>query len=507
MPVKCGRITFIGAGPGSPDLLTLRAVEWLRRADAVVADPSVNPVLMNHCRPSARIFWTGRPGCRGVQVRRLLRKLAGRGLTVARLKNGDAFLFGRGADEADDLIARGIPVEMVPGVPSVSAVPVLAGIPLTHPECTSTVTIVAADRTGENTFNGGRRKIRWEKIPPDGTLVILMGLSRLEGIVKGLLKRHWFPRTSVAVVSRGGTAEQRVVRGDLTDIVRKVREEGLTPPAVIVVGETAGLRVKSPLPLRGRTVLVTRPEGQSAGLSKKIASLGAIVMEDAAVEIRPLPFHSQGIRVLRAVPSYDWLIFTSVNGVTCFSEWWRFRTKTDGRDRWPRGPRVCAIGPKTAAEIRRQGGRVDRIAPEYVSQTIAGSLGNIRGKKILIPRALTAPHHLPSDLKKRGARVTVWPLYDTVHLKLSPKRKRDVLGGRVDIVTFTSSSTVHAFVENFSSTERKTVFQKITAASIGPVTTETLSGYGVPRLIQAAEPTAESLAETLGGYYQSRYGN
>jgi uroporphyrinogen III methyltransferase / synthase len=516
-----GMVYLVGAGPGRPDLITLRGAECLARADAVMVDALVDRRLLEHCRPDAVILNAGKRGhgrvlMRQPAINRLLARLARSGKIVVRLKGGDPYFFGRGGEEAAYLRAANVPFEVVPGVSSVNAVPAYAGIPLTHRQYTSMVTIVTGHSGAED--GAGEEKpardrwlapgVDWKNLSPGQTLVILMGLSRLPVLVGRLLAAGWPMKTPAAVIQWGTFPFQRSVEGTLEDIAFRARAAGLGSPAVIVAGPVVTLRDAlnwyERLPLFGRTILVTRTRTQASEFARLLETRGAHVLESPAIRVRELPLTRLGRGFLKRLASdgpksYDGVFFSSANAVRAFLKHWsRIRRP------WPRSAAVYAVGPKTAEALVAAGLPVHGIAREFVAESLAALAGEVGGKRYLFPRAEEGRDVLLQALNQRDASVDLWPLYRTLPENLSPDVRKKLLNSEIDCVTFTSSSTVTSLFRQIPRARRKKIFQKTVAASIGPITAQTLRALGVNPVIQAPRSTTEDLAEAVTRYFQGR---
>lgn len=503
-----GVVYLVGAGPGDPGLLTVRGLELLSRCDAVVYDALVDRRLLDCAKPGTELFDGGKRGggsggSRGAwlqdRINRLLLKLVRQGKRVVRLKGGDPFLLARGGEEAEYLARHKVRFEVVPGVTSITAVPAYAGIPLTHRGYSSMVTMVTG-RRGEEA--GGSPGVEWEKISQRGTLVILMGAHEITAIAHRLTNLGWKGTTPIAAVQWGTTPRQKVFRGVLNDFV-KGNPPQVAPPAVIVVGKVVSLaghldwlRFKS---LFGRSIVVTRAKEQAFTLCQDLREAGAEVLEVPVIETRPFedPLSETILERLGSVngdgPAYDWLVFTSPNGVRYFSEMLKRRGLS-----FPRmAPRVCAIGPVTAEAVREAGIPLARVAPEFTTSAIPKTLGNVKGRRILLARVRGASPELNQALAKKGARIETLSTYETVPTKRIPTALRQRILSGVDWITFTSSSTVHFFMRMFTPKERRKIFDVVRAASIGPVTSAMLREYGVAPAVQAKHYTAEGLAKVI----------
>ncbi|NIQ04039.1 MAG: uroporphyrinogen-III C-methyltransferase, partial [Nitrospinaceae bacterium] len=447
---KSGKVILIGAGPGDPGLLTLRGREWLERADVIVYDYLANADLLRFAREGAEIVYAGKKEGHATlsqkEINALLIERARRGQTVARLKGGDPFIFGRGGEETEACTAADIPFIVVPGVSSPIGVSAYAGIPLTHRDYSSTVSII----TGSNEKGKEDIHIDWEKIASrSGTLVFLMGARKLQRISENLMKYGKDPETPIAVIQWGSTFRQRTWTGTLSTIVDIAARENIKPPALTIVGEVVNLKPHTDwyetLPLFGKTIVITRPQEQSEAFMHGLLERGAEPFLFPVIETVPPEDWSPLDAAVGKLESYDGLIFTSVNGVRFFMR----RLHELGKDiRELKGLRLYAIGSKTEKEVNALGIRVDVVPESYVAESLIESLGreDIQGKTFLLPRATVARETLPDELRQRGAVIDVAPAYRTVRPDTdSAELKRRLQEGRIDAVTFTSSSTVTHF--------------------------------------------------------------
>ncbi|MDE0013205.1 MAG: uroporphyrinogen-III C-methyltransferase [Candidatus Poribacteria bacterium] len=495
-----GIVYIVGAGPGDRKLITLKGVECLQRADVVVYDLLLNDALLEHCpahtekirAPDPRIRTT-----RQAELNQLLVEHAKAGKIVVRLKGGDPYIFGRGGEEAVALTEASIPFEIVPGITSAIAASAYAGIPVTHRNYASSVAFVtghsAALRPGSN--------INWEGLATAvDTLVVYMGVAHLRQIAKRLMAHGRDPQTPVSLVRVGTTPQQQVVQGTLEDIVRKVAAAQLKSPAVIVIGEVNRLRQQlqwfDTKPLFGKRILVTRARAQASGFADLLEARGAQVIQFPTIEIQPINVNSAYIN---SVSEYDWIVFTSINAVEIFYE----RLRENGKDVRAFGTsKICAVGPKTVEVLNRIGIQPDFVPSHSRGSTIAAEIGDVRDKKILLPRAKIATADLPNGLSEKGALVDDVPLYDTVKVASGGDKRRDeieadLLDGGIDFVAFTSSSTVTNFLEMFSSHAPAVLLADVKVAVIGPTTQKTAVGYGVQVDVIAKNASVESLVEAI----------
>jgi uroporphyrinogen III methyltransferase / synthase len=501
--IKKGKVYIIGAGPGDAGLITFKGIDCLRVADVVVYDHLVNKELLKYARNNARLIYAGKQGVTHTlsqwQINDLLVKEAKAGNIIARLKGGDPFIFGRGGEETEKLAASGVPFEVVPGVTSAIAVPAYAGIPLTHRGLTSTVAFV----TGHEDPTKEKSDIDWQALARIGTLVFLMGVKNIGKIVKELTRNGKPPETPAALIRWGTTPRQEILTGTLANISALASKRKFAPPAILVVGKVVDLHdtlswfeQKS---LFGRGIVITRPEKQDDDLVHLLTREGANPIHFPTIKIvPPLDWHDLDAAI-KNLEDYDWLIFTSANGVAFFFER-LFAKKKDIRDL--KGIKICCIGPATAQQVESKGIRVDLVPEKFISEGILESFSgiNLRGKKILIARAAKARDVLPAGLKKLGAKVNVVTAYVTVN---SGKKKKELetlfKENQVDVITFTSSSTVNNFVKimgrNFS------LPKGVKIACIGPVTAATAARAGFSVDIHQEEYTMEGLVQALIDYF------
>lgn len=502
--MSAGRVYLVGAGPGDPGLLTLRGRQCIEEADVVIHDDLVDPRLLRFVQSGAEVFAMGKRGDSSVRDRQqnaineaMIRE-ARAGRVVVRLKGGDPFLFGRGGEEATALADAEIPFEVVPGVSSAVAVPAYAGIPLSQRGLNSSVTVVTGHEAP-----GLRRHLDWDALARMETLVFLMGLRTLRAIAGRLIAAGKSPETPAACVRNGTRPDQRVVTGTLGDLADKVERAGLTPPAVIVIGDVVKLRDRlawfEKRPLLGRRIIVTRAREQSFSFVERLECLGAETLECPTIEIRP-PYDLTDLdRVLAELPSFDWVIFTSQNGVTVFFDR-LIRGNGDVRDLGT--ARLGAIGPATAEALRERGLRVDVVPGEFRAEDLARHLGSeVRGKRVLLPRAAGARDVLPRVLTDAGAEVVEIITYRSVRpVALSEAARYALANGRVDVITFTSSSTVRHFVELLADAGGLEI-GGARIACIGPVTSETARSLGLRVDIEARAYTTEGLVTALVDYF------
>ncbi|HDI78257.1 MAG TPA: uroporphyrinogen-III C-methyltransferase, partial [Desulfobacteraceae bacterium] len=352
-----GKVILIGAGPGDPGLITLKALKAIREADVIIYDNLSNRDLLGNAKAGAEIIYAGKEAGRHTmkqkKINNLMIEKANSGLMVVRLKGGDPFIFGRGGEEAEALSKAGIEFEIISGISSAIAVPAYAGIPLTHREYASTVTFI----TGHEDPKKDHSMISWQALAKSsGTLVFLMGVGRLKEICQRLIKEGMSADTPTALIEKGTLPEQRCVAGSLKDISRKAETSNIRPPAIVIIGDVVRLRNKirwfENRPLFGKTILVTRPKGQIEGLATPLEELGAKCIRFPLIEIRPIDRWEGLDRIIRRIDRYNWIIFTSVNGVKIFFD----RLYYNGFDiRELSDAKIAAIGPATAKGLRDVG--------------------------------------------------------------------------------------------------------------------------------------------------------
>ena len=490
-----GIVYIVGAGPGDRKLITLKGVECLQRADVVIYDLLLNDALLEYCPPHTEKIQAPDPRFRATrqdELNHLLVEHAKAGKIVVRLKGGDPYIFGRGGEEAVVLTEAGIPFEIVPGITSAIAASAYAGIPVTHRDYASSVAFV----TGHSAALRPDSNINWAQLATAvDTLVVYMGVAHLRQITERLIAHGRDPQTPVSLVRVGTTPQQHVVQGTLTDIVQKVEAAELRSPAVIVVGAVNGLREQlrwfDTKPLFGKRILVTRARAQASEFADLLEANGAAVIQFPTIRIQPI----ENVDI-SAPDKYDWVIFTSVNAVEIFYE----RLRKKGWDvRAFGGSKICAVGPKTIETLNDIGILPDFVPTHSRGGAIAAEIGDVNGKKILLPRAKIATADLPNGLRERGAHVDDVPLYDTVKVASENREtiEIDLLEGRIDFVTFTSSSTVTNFLEMFPAHIPTALLANVKVAVIGSTTQKTAVKCGVHVDVVAKEASIESLAEAI----------
>jgi uroporphyrinogen III methyltransferase/synthase len=498
-----GIVYLVGAGPGDAGLLTLRGAELLRRADVVIYDMLVNPDLLRLASPTAELISRGSRGTEGAlsqdDLNSLIVAKAKEGKCVVRLKGGDPYIFGRGAEEAEELVAAKIPFEVVPGVSSIIAAPNYAGIPLTHREYVSTFTVL----TGHEDPDKETSDLDFEQIAKiPGTKVILMGLKRLKELTETLISKGMSKDTPVAMVRWGTRGNQQSVEGTLGTIVKIAAEKNITAPAITIIGNVVKLRPKlnwfEQRPLFGKRVVVTRTREQASQLSQKLAEAGADVLEIPTIKVADTDRKQDIVDALLELNSYDWLVFTSPNGVTSFFDLF-FRRFQDLRDIG--GVKIAAIGPATAAKIKELHLQVDLMPDEALGSKIADAMNkyeSVENLKICLLRAQVANKELPDALEELGAIVDDIAIYKTIgETEDLTGSAAKLLEGGADWITFTSASTVEHFHARFDLPKLLKQFSDIRLATIGPETSKALSALKLEPTIEAKEHTIDGLVAAL----------
>ena len=489
---ECGTVYLVGAGPGDPDLLTLRGRELLESADLILYDNLTSPEVLAFARPGAECRYVGKKRAVHVlgqaEINALMVAAARAGKRVVRLKGGDPYVFGRGGEEAAALFRADVPFEVVPGVTSALGAAAYAGMPLTHRDHTQSVTML----TGHDVD-----MIDWKALAGRQTLVVFMGLMSFGEIAERLIAAGRDASTPAAALRWVTKGDQTVLAGTLETLPEKIRCHQLKPPALVVIGEIVGLRQDldwfGRLPLQGNSVVVTRPAAQAGPLCHRLRRLGARVVAIPVIAFEPPAAWRSADRSIRDLEGYDWIVFTSVNGVDRFIQ----RLEARGRDLRDLPPRICAIGPATANRVRGLHLRVDLVPDEFVAESLVESFREVRlsGRRVLIPRAQQAREVLPRQLAAMGAEVEVVPVYRTV----VPDGAREAVAAvwsarkQPDWVTATSSSTVR----NLARLVPADLLSRTKIASIGPVTSAAAREIGLPVAAEASPYTAAGLVRAM----------
>lgn len=503
---RSGKVYLVGAGPGDPGLITVRGKYLLEKAEVLVYDYLASKKLLKHVPKDATLIYAGKRGNvkhthTQEEINQMLVDHAKSGKVVVRLKGGDPFIFGRGGEEVQELYKAGVPFEVVPGVTSATAAATYAGIPITHRDHTASVAFLTGheDPTKENS------NIDWSKLATGaGTLVVYMGIKNLPIIVENLIKHGRDPKTPVAVVRWASTPEQRSVVGTLDTIADVVKDAGITPPSLIIVGEVVSLKETvdwyEKRPLFGRKIIVTRTREQASELMAGLEEAGANCLEYSTINIEPVEDYGVLDGELERLNEYHWILFTSLNGVKYFFER-LFAKGMDARDL--KGPDIGVVGKSTADFLLQYGLNADLIPSVFTGEGLAESLldQGIEGRNILIPRAQQAREILPETLRGAGAQVTVAPVYQNVPPAGRKEALREELeAGGVDMITFTSSSTVRNFltmVDAENQEELLSLLDGVKIAAIGPITAKTVTDNGLKVDIQPEEYTIPAMVHAI----------
>ena len=498
-----GIVYLVGAGPGDSGLITVRGIERLQIADVVVYDRLINGELLGHAPKHADLIDVGKiPGSNKnsqEKINDLIVQKASEGSTVVRLKGGDPFVFGRGAEEVQALAKASVPFEVVPGITSALAVPAYAGIPMTRRGVSSSITIV----TGTEGLEKPSREVPWEVLAKtQGTLSILMGWEHLSSISSALQKGGRSADTPAAVIQWGTFDRQRTVIGTLSNIAERAEQHGFSSPVVIVIGEVVRHREESQWfdnrPLFGKRILVTRSRTQASSLSKLLHSNGAHPLEMPTIEIQMLSAHTAVDEALRHLADYHWVVFTSTNAVDAVWD----RIQALGNDaRAFHGNKIAAVGSATGEYLGKHGLVPDLVASESVSESLLAGFEKqgVKGQRVLLPGAENRRRRLPCGLKQLGAEVHELTLYRTV-LPVSVKQRLDrILDRGVDVITFTSSSTVQNFVSLLDGDLQR--LNNIPLACIGPVTKETAENLGLNVDILAVKANIDGLVTAIKAHF------
>ena len=502
-----GKVYLIGAGPGDPGLITVKGLRSLEEADVVVYDRLIGSGLLEKSREGAELVYVGKgPDSRAMEqddINTCLVDRANKGKIVARLKGGDPFIFGRGGEEAQALAQAGVPFEVVPGVTSAIAAPAYAGIPLTHRDIASSFTVV----TGSEDPSKADTSVQWDRLAhAGGTLVVLMGWAALEGIIGRLLREGMAPTTPVALVQWGTEPHQVTVTGNLENILEKASEAGLSPPVVVIVGDVVDLRKEirwfDIRPLTGIKVLVTRSRDQASVLSEMLRQEGAEAIEVPTIRIVPIEDHTRLDGAISSLGKYGWVIFTSANGVDAFFE----RVHAMGKDaRALGGLKVGVIGPATAKALALRGISADLLPSEFASEALVRALEehDLKDTGVLLPRADIAGDELTEGLTGMGARVDSIAAYRTVPVPESKELARTLLeSGSIDLVTFTSSSTVGNLLGLLDGDSY--LLNGVQIACIGPVTAKAVEKAGLGVSVMAQEYTVPGLVGAVKAHFETK---
>jgi len=486
------KVYLVGAGPGDPDLITWKGRKLLAVADSVLYDHLANEHLLELTRKDCERIYVGKKKAVRAypqeEICAMMIERARRGLTVVRLKGGDPFIFGRGGEELEALVDAGIQFEVVPGVTSPLGIAAYSGVPLTHRAHTKLVTFV----TGHDVAG-----IDWSKAGQSETLVIFMGIASIREIAREIMKHGRAADTPAIAVRWGTRPDQETVSGTLATIADRIDHAQLKPPATVIIGEVVALHDRfnwfEKLPLFGQKIVVTRAPNQASEFSERLRGLGADAIELPVISIQPPEDPAPLDQAIGNLASYDWLIFTSVNGVRFFTE----RLDHSAHDLRSLKARICAIGPATRRAVEDLHLKVDLMPEEYVAESLLKAFAGekIAGQRILLPRAAVARDLIPKELTKLGAQVDVVEAYRNMTPEDAVSRAREIFAAskKPDWVTFTSSSTVN----NLLAAAGREALEGVRIASIGPVTSETARAQGLKVDVEAKQYTLDGLIRAL----------
>ncbi len=506
-----GKVYLVGVGPGDIGLLTVKGLRCLQKAEVVVYDFHLNAQILNYVNHDAEFIYAGKRGGRHTrtqdEINDILVQKAKEGKLICRLKGGDPFVFGRGGEEAEVLSKEGIEFEVVPGVSSSIAAPAYSGIPLTHRLYSSSFAVIP----GYEDITKKESAIEWAKLATGaGTLVFLMAVKNVDLITQKLIENGRSPDTPVAVIRWGTRPDQKTIVGTLKNIAELVKEKDIKPPAVMVVGDVVRLRESlqwyEKKPMFGHRILVTREHLEGF---EPLEELGAEIIEFPTIEIVPPESYDELDKSIDKIETYDWLIFTSRNGVNYFFK--RFFEKArDIRDL--KGIKICAIGTKTAKEIKKYGIKINLIPEEFHAEGLIEAFspplnpplakggiegGVLKGIRFLLPRAESAREVFPEKVRELGGELDVPVAYRTRKPESRGKRLRRFLKeGRISLATFTSAATFNNFREIMGK-DADELLKGVAVAVIGPVTAKAVENAGLHVDIMPEEATIEAMVEEI----------
>ncbi|MEA2163254.1 MAG: uroporphyrinogen methyltransferase / synthase [Thermoanaerobaculia bacterium] len=481
-----GKVFLVGAGPGDPSLLTLRAAELIASADFIAIDALVSTEIASRVSPNAEAVYVGKRAAAHTlpqeQINQLLIDEARKGKKVVRLKGGDPFVFGRGGEEAEELVTAGVAFEIVPGISSAIAGPAYAGIPVTHRSFATSLTLVTGHEADSSTG------IKWGALAQlDGTIVFMMGFANLGTIVAKLIEHGMTPDRPIAVISKATTLEQRTITGTLATIEAKLAGANLPTPALIVVGEVVTLHDTinwfETKPLFGKRIVVTRAREQASDLKRLFQESGATVIEFPTIAIEPPESFESLDFAIEA--RFDWIVFTSTNGVAAFFD----RLFAKGRDvRSLAGARIACVGETTAAALRHRGIAPDLKPEKFMSSALIPLFANdLHGTRMAIVRAAEGREEFVEEMRRRGADVHLATAYRTVPVAGNAEELHDI-----DVITFTSASTVDNFFDATNVDLKGALL-----ASIGPTTSEAIRRHGRQPDIESTTAGIQALHDAV----------
>ncbi len=503
--MKAGLVYLVGAGPGDPQLLTLKAKSLIERADCLVYDALVAPSIVGFARPDCERIFVGKRADNHAlpqeEINQLLVSCASKHRVTVRLKGGDPYVFGRGGEEALHLRAANVRFQMVPGISSALAVPAYAGIPVTQRGmCTQLSIFTGHEMDGKSADSNANLNLN-NIAQAQGTKIMLMGMKKLDSIIEALIAEGQDPATPAALIQWGCTTRQRKLLTTVGELCEQAKAQGFAAPAILVIGEVASLSDKldwwGNMPMHGQRVIVTRTREQASALSRSLGDLGAEVLELPMIRISPPSDRHGFAESVVDAPRYDWLVFSSPNGVKKFFQAF-FAVYEDIREIG--GARIAAVGPGTAAELKKFGLMVDVMPQKAVAEELVAEFdrkseefGGIEHSSMLWVHGEQARNYIYRELMKRKAIVDECIAYQTVAETEDPTGVRPLIESEgADWITFTSASTVHHWMKMGIK-----LHPQCRIASIGPVTTAALAEYKLTPHVEATKHNIASLVETI----------
>jgi uroporphyrinogen III methyltransferase/synthase len=507
MTDRRANVYLIGAGPGDPGLISVRGLQCLATADVVLYDRLVHPRLLRFAREDAERIDVGASSPQPIEqeaICYLLAEKAREGKTVARLKWGDPFIFDRGGEEALFLHEQGVLFEVVPGVPAAVAVPSYAGIPVTYPGGGDALTFIR----GHEDESDELPQVDWQSLARlKGTLVCYAGTRQVAGIIRALLAHGVSKEEPAAAIYHGTLPSQETVEGTLDTLEAQMKPPAGRTAVVLIVGRVAALRSHlrwfDARPLFGKRVLVTRTREQAGDLVERLEALGAEAVEAPTIRLMPPEDYGPLDEACAAASTFDWIVFTSANAVAVFMS----RLQAGPGDlRDLKGVRLCAVGPATADRLLQRGIKVDLTPDDHRAEGVIEALratATLEGRRVLLPRADIAREVLADELRKSGAQVTEVTAYRTVlaDAEGEPDVYRLLLDKRLDVVTFTSASTVRNFVRIHGTEAAPDLLRSTAVACIGPVTSEAAEQCGIRPAIVSESYTIPALVDAIVAYF------
>jgi uroporphyrinogen III methyltransferase / synthase len=502
-------VYLIGAGPGDPGLITVRGLDCLRNADVIIYDHLIPQRLLKEARAGAELLDVGTAAPQAMAqeaISILIGEKAREGKIVARLKWGDPFVFDRGGEEALFLHEQGIPFEVVPGIPAGIGVPAYAGVPISYPGGGDTITLVRGYEDESRTVPD----IDWASLAKlEGTVICYAGAQQLPRILDALRSNGWPAEDAAVIIYNGTMPSQQSVSGTIAELIDIVREHPRRDPAILVIGRVAGLREHlrwfDSRPLFGRRVLITRPREQATELVDRLTALGADPVLAPMIRITPPDDPAPLQRAAEDPGIFDWIVFTSANAVEAYLN----AVLAGDRDlRALKGPRLCTVGTATAARLARYGLKVDVIPDEFRAEAVLDTLsqfGSLDGSRILLPRSDIGREVIVEQLRQAGALVTDVVAYRTILEETQREEDPDIYGmlleGRIDVVTFTSPSSVRNFVKIYGADQAADLLKGTTVATIGPVTADAARSLGIAVTVQPATYTIDGLVGAIAAHF------